>query len=228
MTENTPGSRPEPVFNIPATILFAAFALIATHAAGVLFADVPVMQNAVSKAAFTPALFKQFPGTLSFTLITYSVIHADWTHLLNNSAWLVAFGSPVAFVLGAKRFVLFWCVCSAMAALTHLAVDPFSTFPMVGASGAVSGMMGAVARAGLQLRVGADHPVSGIPMPTIAAVLSSRNVLVFLLVYLIVNFGIGLSEVVAPGMSSIAWQAHIGGLLAGFVLFPQFVLQRMS
>ena len=125
------------------------------------------------------------------TLFSYSSLHGSWGHLANNSLWLVAFGSPVAAALGGIRFGLFWLICSVAAALVHLSADPSSMVPMIGASGAVSGMMGAAARAGFRLR--ANQPALNLPLvlPSLFSVLRNRSVIAFLCLYLAVNVGIG-------------------------------------
>jgi membrane associated rhomboid family serine protease len=180
-------------------------------------------QSIVWLASFIPARFSEAPVAWLVTLASYSLLHGSWGHLINNCVWLVAFGSPVAAALGGRRFFVFWVMCSAAAALIHFMADRSSPIPMIGASGAVSGMMGAAARAGFRLR--ADGPAirSRNSLPSMARALSSTNVLVFLIIYLLVNIGIGLGEAAVPGISGIAWQAHIGGLAAGFFLFSLFL-----
>ena len=98
--------------------------------------------------------------------------------------------------------------------------------PMIGASGAVSGLMGAVVRSGFRVDVQLKPRHAHAKLPSVAKVLTSRSVLVFLLVYLLINVAIGVGQVNAAGTSAIAWQAHMGGLFAGFLLFPLFVSRR--
>lgn len=176
--------------------------------------------------AFIPARFYELPRSYFYTLATYSLLHGSWGHLINNCVWLIAFGSPIAAALGGPRFTLFWITCAVAAALIHFAAAPTSTIPMIGASGAVSGMMGAVARAGFRLPVEASAGQSLNRLPPMGSVLLSRSVQAFILVYLLINIGIGFGEAAAPGLSGIAWQAHIGGLIAGFFLFSIFVRSR--
>lgn len=129
-------------------------------------------------------------------------------------------------MLGGFRFWLFWIACAVAAALIHFMATPTSTIPMIGASGAVSGMMGAVARTGLRMPVYEGASQDLYRLPTIGLVLSSRNVQAFIFVYLLINLGIGFGETAKPGLSGIAWQAHIGGLVGGFFLFSIFVRSR--
>ena len=218
----------EPMFNIPAPALFAVAALFFIHIARVFLLDGNSDDWLVWLASFIPSRFADVPLGSFYTLVSYSLLHGGWSHLINNCVWLVAFGSPVAAALGGTRFTLFWIVCSVAAALIHFAADPGSIIPMIGASGAVSGMMGAAARAGFRLRADASTTRTRSSLPTIRRVLSSTSVLVFLLIYLVINVGVGIGEAAMPGLSSIAWQAHIGGLVAGFLLFSLFLRRSAS
>ncbi len=178
--------------------------------------------------AFIPARYAESPGWEAFTSpVTYSFLHGSFGHLLNNSVWLVAFGSPVAKAMSNLRFALFWIACSMIAALFHYLADPSSVAPMIGASGAVAGMMGAAARSGFRLRADAESDDQALMLPPIKRVLRSRTVLMFLGLYILINVGIGVFGATdGSPVANIAWQAHIGGLVAGFVLLPLFVGQR--
>ena len=81
-----------------------------------------------------------------WTPLTYAFLHANWTHLGVNSLTLAAFGAPVAKRLGSARFLVFFAVTAIAGALAHLAAHPFDLGPVVGASAAISGAMGAIVR----------------------------------------------------------------------------------
>jgi membrane associated rhomboid family serine protease len=219
-------SSKEPILNVPATILFAVVILCLTHFLLSVAASPDFSSWTVWYGAFIPVRFAEQPMSSLSTLGSYSLLHGSWGHLINNCVWLLAFGSPIAAALGGLRFTLFWITCAAAAAIIHFAADPTSSIPMIGASGAVSGMMGAVARAGFSFH--ADESLEQLhdSLPPMRAVLSSRSVQMFLLVYLLINIGIGLGGMSASGLTGIAWQAHIGGLVAGFFLFSLFVHRR--
>jgi membrane associated rhomboid family serine protease len=127
-----------------------------------------------------------------------------------NAAFAVAFGSPVArfFGLGGRGvgvLALFYVVCGVLANLAFAGVHPHEATPLVGASGAISGLMGAAARLiGGRGEVG---PMLSPPVLAIGAATIVANLLVA---------GTGL----APGLggSTIAWEAHLGGFLAGVLL----------
>ena len=176
--------------------------------------------------SFIPARFLENPISSSYSLASYSLLHGSAGHLVNNCVWLIAFGSPIASALGILRFTVFWIVCASAAALVHFAAGPNSTIPMIGASGAVSGLMGAVVRSGFRVDVQLKPRHAHAKLPSVAKVLTSRSVLVFLLVYLLINLAIGVGQGNAAGTSAIAWQAHMGGVSAGFLLLPLFVSRR--
>lgn len=217
--------RREPVFNLPAVVttlivICVALELISEFALTDL--QVRILRF---YAAFVPFRYSgETPVDLwSFTTpVTYSLLHAGFVHVAVNMLWLAAFGSPIANRFGWTRFLVFWAVTSAAAAFFFLAVHGADVTPLVGASGAVSGLMGAAARYGFRIDRSAGRPLFlHAPMP-IAETLRSRGVIAFLLVWFVVNLvsGFGL---LTPGVTgAIAWQAHIGGFLAGFFLVPLF------
>lgn len=217
--------RGEPVFNLPAIVL----ALIAVNA-GLhlirLYVLTPGQDIALLlRAAFIPL---RYSGAFEIDLyaltspVTYAFLHGGLAHLLINMIWLAAFGSPLANRFGVWRFLLFWIFTALAAVGLHYMVHPLDQAPVVGASGAVSGMMGAAARYGFRTDRWAGKPVFGGQRLSIGAALSSRNVVVFLAVWMVVNLIAGLG-LLTPGMDSrIAWEAHIGGFLAGFLCVAIF------
>lgn len=90
---------------------------------------------------FAPALHAGPPGAL--TLVTSQFIHGSLFHLLGNMLYLWIFGNNIEDILGKTRFILFYLFCGVIAAIAHLALNPYSTLPMVGASGAIAGVLGA-------------------------------------------------------------------------------------
>jgi membrane associated rhomboid family serine protease len=229
MSEPVPSDRPEsedldpqrrePVFNLPAVVA----ALIAV-CAGLHLVRLYVLTpgqdiGLLLRAAFIPL---RYSGAFQIDIyaltspVTYSFLHGGLAHLLINMIWLAAFGSPLANRFGVWRFLLFWMFTALTAAGLHYLVYPLDQAPVVGASGAVSGMMGAAARYGFRTDRWAGRPVFGGPRLSIGTALTSRNVVVFLAVWMVVNLIAGLG-LLTPGMDSrIAWEAHIGGFLAGF------------
>ncbi|RZS88981.1 membrane associated rhomboid family serine protease [Phyllobacterium myrsinacearum] len=220
---STPDQAParEPIFNIPGVIL-AIFAICAA----VFLVETYVLteaqdNNFLLDYAFIPARFSQFGGWHSpaawLTAITYSFMHGSFAHIALNMVWLAAFGSPLAARIGPLRTSLFWIVTAVAAVMMHFAIYPDSQIPLVGASGAISGMMGAAARFGFRRSTQRNSAAFTGPILPIAVALQTRTVLVFVAVWFITNIGTGLFAVVPGESATIAWEAHIGGFLIGFL-----------
>jgi membrane associated rhomboid family serine protease len=164
-----------------------------------------------------------------WTFVTYAFIHGDITHLGLNTVWLLAFGSAVARRFGAVRFLAFFMVTAAAGAAMHLATHPGDFWPMVGASAAISGFMAAAIRfvfqAGgpLGLLGGSRNRAYATPAAPLFVTLRDPRVLAFLAVWFGLNFLFGLGSLsLTDDQQSVAWQAHIGGFVAGLLLFPLF------
>jgi membrane associated rhomboid family serine protease len=168
-------------------------------------------------------------GAEIWSFVTYAFIHGDWTHLGLNSVWLLAFGTPVARRFGAVRFLAFFAVTAAAGAAVHLATHSHAFVPMVGASASISGFMAGAMRFAFQRSgplglIGRDNLAAyRVPALPLVAVLRDFRVLTFLAVWFGLNllFGIG-SLTLDGGEQAIAWQAHIGGFLAGLLAFAAF------
>jgi membrane associated rhomboid family serine protease len=167
-------------------------------------------------------------GADIWTFISYGLLHADAMHLGFNSIWLLAFGTPVARRFGPLRFVLFLAAAAAAGAVAHLVTHSGQMVPMVGASAAVSGAMAASLRFAFQRggplfnRYGGDEVYRQPALPLLVAVRHSR-ILIFVAVWFGINLVLGVGSISLTGEEqSVAWQAHVGGFLAGIVLFGLF------
>jgi len=170
-------------------------------------------------------------GAQLWTFVTYALIHADWTHYGVNAVWLLPFGSAVARRFGPLRFLLFFAAAAVGGAALHLATHAGEEVPVIGASAAISGTMAAAMRFAFQRggplnfhRNGdaTDYRVPAIPL---SSVLRDPRVIVFVAVWFGTNILFGLGSLPLPGVGEnqvVAWQAHIGGFLAGLVLFSWF------
>jgi len=228
----------EPIFNIPPVIVLILAACVAVQAFLYFFPDdaTPfLLRFAFIPARYDSTLLPQdvFPGGFGaevWTFVTYAFIHADLSHLGLNALWLVAFGTPVARRFGTVRFLVFFAVTAAVGAAAHLAVYPGEFTPVVGASAAISGAMAAALRfvfhaggpLGL-LRPSNDPKSYFVPAPPLLESLRDSRVFMFLAIWFGVNLlfgitGLGLSD----GGQAVAWVAHIGGFVAGLLLFPLF------
>ncbi len=170
-------------------------------------------------------------GAEVWTFFTYALIHGSWIHFGVNAIWLLPFGTAVARRFGPWRFMAFFVVTAAAGALAHLIAYAGLNAPVVGASAAVSGTMGGAMRFAFQpggplnfLRTGedADYRVPAIPL---TGVLRDPRVLIFLGVWFGINLLFGATSLSIAGAGAgevVAWQAHIGGFLAGLLLFSWF------
>jgi membrane associated rhomboid family serine protease len=211
--------RREPAFNLPLVVVVLIAICVVAYAVSSNLSDDDYFLL-LRYVAFIPVRYSgQFALDWSaFTsLLTYAFLHGSIAHLAVNMIWLAAFGSPLANRLGTTRFLLFWAVTSACAAALHWILYMSEQGPLIGASGAISGMMGAAARFGFRIdRSSGATAFSGVPLP-IAVCLRSRAVVTFLSIWMLINLLTGLVRF-APGIDDqIAWEAHIGGFLAGFL-----------
>ncbi|TIT20268.1 MAG: rhomboid family intramembrane serine protease [Mesorhizobium sp.] len=211
--------RREPVFNLPPVVL----AVIGICVGVFLMQQYVLSQDQqlilLYDGAFIPVLYTGqygFDWFLFSRPFTYAFLHGGFAHLAINMVWLAAFGSPLANRFGALRFSLFFAATGLAAVALFWAMHPLGEAPLVGASGAISGMMGAAARYGFRIdRSSGKAAFAGRPLP-MAAVLRSRGVVTFLAMWMVINLATGLFGL-APGIDGqIAWEAHIGGFLAGF------------
>ena len=163
-----------------------------------------------------------------WAFVTYALIHADLSHLIFNAVWLLAFGSPVARRFGSLRFTAFMAMTAAAGAAVHLATHFGELLPMVGASAAISGSMAAAARFAFQrggpLEMWRDRAEAcRVPAAPLSVSLRDPRVIAFLLVWFGINILFGVFSMGMPGVEqAIAWQAHIGGFLAGLLAFAAF------
>ncbi len=214
----TPTGR-EPVFNIAGVVLFLIALCVLIHAVRTFVLSPQQDIFLLIHAAFIPV---RFSGGAPFdlfalsTAVSYSFLHGSGAHLAINLIWLAAFGSPLAVRLGTPRMLVFWLATAVAAAFVHYVLFPQSTAPLVGASGAISGMMGAAARFGFRTDRSARMRAFSGPVLTIGEVFSSRTVISFLAVWMVINLVSGLGFLSPAGAGTIAWEAHIGGFVVGF------------
>ena len=155
-------------------------------------------------------------GTSStwFTPVTSMFLHGGWEHLLSNMWFLWLFGNNVEDSMGRGAYLMFYLLCGLGAALLQTAIQPDSVLPMVGASGAISGVMGAYV---------VLYPRIRVHMFTIILVIPWAFTLpAFLMIgywFLLQLIGGLVSSAQAGG---VAFWAHVGGFLAGVVLLPWF------
>ena len=147
-----------------------------------------------------------------WTILSHAVLHGSWMHVGLNVVWLAAFGTPVVRRLGPVRSALLALASALGGAVAYWAADPLAIQILIGASGVVSGFMGAAA-----LFVFARGP--GEPA-TLRGFARNRNALLFIALWFVLNLATGVLAGPLGFDAPIAWQAHIGGLVAGMAAFP--------
>ena len=229
----------QPIFNVP-TAVTATIALLAlVHALREFVLTERQDFDLLLTFAFIPARYDAslltdgaLPGGFGaeiWTFVSYALIHGSWMHLGVNTVWLLAFGTPVARRFGPWRYLAFFCVTAAAGALAHLLTHSNAIAPVIGASASISGFMAAAMRFVFQRSgplgfIGRDDPAAyRVPALPLTAVLRDGRVLAFLVVWFALNllFGVG-SLSLDGGEQAVAWQAHIGGFLAGLLFFTAF------
>ncbi len=148
------------------------------------------------------------------TLITSMFLHGGWAHLLGNMLYLWIFGKGVETALGPLRFLLFYLLCGVAAALTQALTDPAAEVPMIGASGAIAGTLGAY----LML-----HPRGNVVV-LLWIVVFVRLVTLPAVILLGIWFALQLLSALSmdPGEPGVAFWAHVGGFLVGMALVLVF------
>src|SRR5215470_3292946 len=226
----------EPIFNVPAIVLaiIGIFVLVQGGQQLLLSSE----DEFLYYFAFIPARYDSslpagsFPGGVGaeiWTFVTYAFIHGDITHLAMNSVWFLPFGSAVARRFGNLRVLGYFVVTAAAGALLHLVTHRGDLMPMIGASAAVSGFMAgairfAFQRGGPLTMFRSEEPAAYlVPAAPLSLALRDPRILVFLLAWFGLNLLLGIGSIGLPGSEqSIAWQAHIGGFVAGLLLFSWF------
>ncbi|MFB3818753.1 MAG: rhomboid family intramembrane serine protease, partial [Candidatus Methylomirabilales bacterium] len=156
------------------------------------------------------------PGRQVSNLVTSMFLHGSWMHLLGNMWFLWIFGNNIEDSMGRLRFVVFYLVCGLAAAMAQVVLNPASEIPMVGASGAISGVMGAYLVLYPRVRVFAMVPL-GFILTSIA--LPAWTMLGYWFVLQLVS---GLTVLGRDTGGGVAFAAHVGGFVAGLVLIKLF------
>jgi membrane associated rhomboid family serine protease len=155
------------------------------------------------------------PGRQVSHVLTSMFLHGSWMHLLGNMWFLWLFGDNVEDSMSRPRFAAFYLLCGLVAALAQVLTQPDSGVPMVGASGAISGVMGAYLVLYPRVRVFAMVPL-GIVLTSVA--LPAWAMLGYWILIQVVS-GVASAGNVGGG---VAFWAHVGGFLAGIVLVKAF------
>jgi membrane associated rhomboid family serine protease len=233
LSEGNVPFRGGPILNLPVpigaivfwTVLisFLAFFVPSPFGRGPIFNDL----------SFVPVLFLadiengNVPGAV-IPLLSHMFLHGGLGHLALNMLWLMVFGSGIARRLCVEGlpehrgrnisiFLAFYVACGIAGALTHFATHPLDNTPMIGASGAISGLMAGTLRFALRLFVPAGAEYGRL------APVWARPVVIASAVYIGLNLATGIFEATMMQEGPmIAWEAHIGGYVFGLLAFPLF------
>jgi membrane associated rhomboid family serine protease len=156
------------------------------------------------------------PGPQTVNVITSMFMHGSWMHLLGNMWFLWLFGNNIEDSMTRPRFIAFYLLSGLAAALAQVAAEPSSAIPMVGASGAISGVMGAYLVLFPRVRVYTMVPLGFFLHFT------ALPAWVMLIYWGFLQIVGGLSSVVSEQSGGVAFWAHLGGFIAGVVLVKLF------
>lgn len=226
-------STEEPIFNVPNCVVAVLAVLVVVHLGRSALTPDDDLWFVLSMA-FIPGRYgvpgDVLPGGELAKLtspFTHMIVHGDWLHLALNAAWMLAFGGAIAARTGTVRFLAFFVVCGLAGAGAFYVVNEGLMQPMVGASGAISGLLGATLRVlfpavdngGFHLLREAPRSV---PLMSLSETLRDRRVLVTSAVLVLINVLTIIGFGVAQNSAGIAWEAHLGGYAIGIFTYGLF------
>jgi membrane associated rhomboid family serine protease len=184
------------------------FALIALNVA-FFFLELSGGDASIEQWAFVPRRFLANPGGDFLTIFTSMFMHAGWVHLFGNMLYLWIFGDNVEDRFGHIKFIVFYLLCGIAAMFAQLAFDSGSSVPNLGASGAIAGVLGAYILMFPQGKVKVLQGQQVIQVPAL--------IVIGLWIVLQLFSGIGsIADTAQAG--GVAYMAHVGGFVAGFIL----------
>ncbi|MGQ0484238.1 MAG: rhomboid family intramembrane serine protease [Hyphomicrobiales bacterium] len=224
-----------PVFRAPPVVLASIGVLVAIHAglwlAGEDWRIWALYAFAFIPARFGAAAFPMIPGSQYWSFLSHGLLHANAAHLLFNSLWFLIFGSVTARRLGALRFLALAAAATAAGALASLFVHWGEAAILVGASGAVSGIMAAAIPVmfgrGMSWGRAYTEDLNHVEALSPVELLRNRSAVIFALVWIAITLYSGATGWTGAGYleeARIAWEAHLGGFIAG--LFGFYMLDR--
>jgi membrane associated rhomboid family serine protease len=205
--------KPEPIFNLPPVVQALCLINIGVFALGLFFPRL-MTDNLLYALSFVPARYTGmepmgYAGIIS--PITYMFIHAGWLHISMNLLTLMAFGAGLEKALGTRKMLLFYFATGLCGALLHALVYPHSDAPVIGASGAISGLFG-----GIMLLMNDTGMMGGLnPVKGFAGY---KKLLPVIILWIGVSIFFGFFGM--PGVDNpIAWTVHVGGFISGLLLY---------
>jgi len=200
-----PRAKSEPMFNIPPVVKALCLVLVAVQLLA-QFLPEDLKEEMFTTLWFRPANYSgDLPLSVSTFLgpVTHMLLHGGWMHLCMNLGMLLAFGAGLEREIGGKRLIIILVATGIFGAFTHWALFPHDSSPLIGASGGISGLFGAV----LMMAHARGHMGEGY-----------TKLIPVVLVWIGISMFFGYFGM--PGTSSpIAWTTHIGGFIAGLFLY---------
>jgi len=228
-------SQRQPIFNLPLSVLILGGILLAMQAASDIVLNPAGREQLVTWFAFVPYRLIDASGLdggywpLLWTPFTHAFLHAGWEHVGLNTVWLAIFATPVAQRYGGVRMVTLFLVGAAIGALAFAATTLPHIEVLVGASGGVAALTGAAVRFIFQPPVVAideatgERRFLGRSLATLGQFVRNPTARFFSLTWLVLNGIVPiLPALTGSDAFQVAWQAHIGGFLAGLLLVPLF------
>jgi membrane associated rhomboid family serine protease len=228
-----------PAFNVPAPVLAVIAVLVVVHVALWLGGDEFQIWSRYA-LAFDPARLggdvqvAAPVGAQIWSFLTYALLHGDAFHLGSNSIWLLIFSTPVIRRLGLVKYLVLLVVTSIAGATAMLAAHWGTSLQLIGASGAVSGLLAAVTpimyAPGFHMASAHNIDHRRLQVLSPRQIFQDRKALAFTLMFLVLTLITAASSALSStgfmGGSQIAWEAHLGGFIAGFFMF--YLLDRKA
>lgn len=223
----------EPIFNVPNCVVGVLAVLVLVHLGRTMLTPEGDLWFVLA-SAFIPGRYGPLGETLPggewaklTSPFTHMLVHGDWIHLALNSAWLLAFGGAIAARTGSLRFLAFFVLSGLGGALAFYVANAGQMTPMVGASGAISGLLGGTLRILFPamnnggFRRLREAPRS-IPLMPLGETLTDRRVIVTSAVLVLINVLTIIGFGAAQNSAGIAWEAHLGGYAIGIFTYGLF------
>lgn len=221
---------PQPIFLLPGVVTAIAGLMVAVHLAAVSGFNQSALESFTVWFGFIP--FRAIapdaiPGgwlPLTWTLVTHAFLHAGWEHLVMNTVWLAVFATPVARRYGSGATVAVFLVSAAAGALAFAATTLPDLQLLIGASGGVAGLTGAATRFIFQPVAAIRDPatgevrLAGRRTAPLRHLFSEPRTRYFVIIWVALNAAVPLFPLLTGTDMAIAWQAHLGGFIAGLLL----------
>jgi membrane associated rhomboid family serine protease len=184
--------------------------------------DASTLKGFIFTWGLVPSHFWSDPSSAWITIFTAMFLHGGWFHFISNMWFLFIFGDNVEERMGSFRYLIFYFLSGAAAGLLQAYILPASTEPMIGASGAIAGVLGAYLILYPRSRI-----ASLVPILFIFTIIEIPAFL-FLLFWFGSQIYSSLFAIPGGGGSGVAWWAHIGGFIFGVIMVSFFAIKRKT